>query len=191
MGETLCEERRKRELFDKYVKPNLNMVYKLCIKYSYSPAHIQDNYSDVLENFYKYMLSYDESRPHLTWMHVVIKRCIFASENKRLMEGVSVDLDEANGVVYEGIDEANCLTMNNYREHFDDDILEALDSLEEIHRVTFLLQLLGYTLDEIAEETHKMGLLRSKSIETVKSRILAARKKLSVLLNRDGTKRTA
>ncbi len=47
----------------------------------------------------------------------------------------------------------------------------------------------GYKLTEIVEITHKEGLLKTKNIETVKSRLFLARSQLKKLLNRDGTRK--
>ena len=52
---------RRTKLFNLYVLPHLNLVYKLCINYSYSQEDIADNYIEVLTNFYKYIDSYDSS----------------------------------------------------------------------------------------------------------------------------------
>lgn len=85
---------------------------------------------------------------------------------------------------------ANCMSVENYRQYYNDDILEALDSLEPIYKEALLLQQAGYKLHEIMDITYKSGSLKTRNIETVKSRLFLAKKKMRKMINRDGEKRT-
>ncbi len=84
----------------------------------------------------------------------------------------------------------NRLGMDNYREHYKDDILKALDSLSPIHKEVLLLQQAGYKIDEIVEISFQNGTLKSKSSETVKSRLFLAKKKMRLLLTPEGVVRS-
>ena len=58
-GKPLSEEELKNielrtELFNRYILPNKNLVYRLCIRYTYLQENIADNYSEALVNFFKY-----------------------------------------------------------------------------------------------------------------------------------------
>ena len=64
-----------------------------------------------------------------------------------------------------------------------------IESLGEVYKRTLMLQMAGYKLTEIVEITHKEGILKTKNIETVKSRLFLARSQLKKLLNRDGTRK--
>ena len=55
-GKPLSEEELKNielrtELFNRYILPNKNLVYRLCIRYTYLQENIADNYSEALVNF--------------------------------------------------------------------------------------------------------------------------------------------
>lgn len=55
-GKPLSEEELKNielrtELFNRYILPNKNLVYRLCIRYTYLQEDIADNYSEALVNF--------------------------------------------------------------------------------------------------------------------------------------------
>ena len=76
--------------------------------------------------------------------------------------------------------------IDNYRELYNDEILSVLDEMKPIHRDAFLLQEAGYSLKEIVEIEHRKGTLKSKNIETVKSRLFLARQYLKKHLTRDG-----
>ena len=88
-----------------------------------------------------------------------------------------------------GPNECNFLTPDNYSQFYSDDILNAIESLGEVYKRTLMLQMAGYKLTEIVEITHKEGILNTKNIETVKSRLFLARSQLKKLLNRDGTRK--
>lgn len=183
----------RNSLFEKYVTPYLNMVYKLCINYTYNPASVEENYTEVLVNFYRRIETYDPSRSIHTWLHIVTKRQIAEIERKRkrhdnkdfdqdieLFEDFVLNDEEVSG---------NAMGVDNYREFYNDDILSVLDEMKDIHRDAFLLQEAGYSLKEIADIEYKKGTLKSRNIETVKSRLFLARQFLKKHLTRDGKRK--
>ena len=203
MGAKICQEEqldkeldpqviaRRHELYNKYVAPFYNMIYKLCIQYSFNPRNVQENYNEVLVNFYRRIETYDPERSIRTWLHIVTKRHILALERKRQAE-IDKDNDDNDVEVFgdEVIDDdetsGNVMGIENYRELYNDDILSILDEMKPIHRDALLLQEAGYSLREIAEIEFKKGTLKSKNVETVKSRLFLARQYLKKHLTRDG-----
>lgn len=83
----------RTELFNQYVLPHKNLIYKLCIHYSYSQEDIADNYSEVLINFFKYIETYDPARSIQTWLHIVTKRLIADMNLRRTNRNRSDDMD--------------------------------------------------------------------------------------------------
>ena len=79
--------------------------------------------------------------------------------------------------------------MENYREFYSDDILSALDSLKPIYREALLLQQAGYKLEEIVEISYRYGNMKSRSLDTMKSRIFLAKQQMRILFTPDGEKR--
>ena len=180
---------RRTELYNKYVKPFYNMIYKLSMEYSHSPENVEENYTEVLTNFYRRIETYDPSRSIRTWLHICTKRHIIALERKRQASSINYDNNiEKYGDDIFNFDHvgANLMDINNYREMYNDDILKVLDELKPIHRDALLLQEAGYSLKEIVEIEYKKGTLKSRNIETVKSRLFLARKYLKKHLTRDG-----
>lgn len=182
---------KRNELFKKYVTPFYNMIYKLCMKYSYNPQNVEENYTEVLVNFFRRIETYDPNRPLRTWLHICTKRHVFALERKRLAQDIPI-CDDA-GIDAFGDDilsddeiKGNMMGIENYRELYNDEILSVLDSMKPIHRDALLLQEAGYSLKEIVEIEHRKGTLKSKNIETVKSRLFLARQYLKKHLTRDG-----
>ncbi len=59
---------RRKALFDKYVTPYNRMIYKLCMRYTFNPSDVEDNYIEVLTNMYKYIETYNPERSVQTWL---------------------------------------------------------------------------------------------------------------------------
>lgn len=195
----LSEEvaRRRRRLFDLYVTPNKNMIYKLCINYSYNLADVEDNYMEVLANIYRYIETYDRKRSLQTWLHIVTKRCVHDCDKKRKrqkdLRDMGEDVENCPDVdaMTDGNESVswNIMGMDNYRELYNDDILKALDMLKPQYRRALLYQQAGYTVKEIAVMEKENGALDSGNVETVKSRLRIARQELRKTLDRDGRRR--
>ena len=64
---------RRNALFEQYVTPFTNMIYKLCIKYSFSSYNVQENYVEVLVNLYRGIETYDPTKSIRTWLHIVTR----------------------------------------------------------------------------------------------------------------------
>lgn len=187
---------RRRALFEQYVTPHCRMVYKLCIQYSFSYQHVADNYCDALTQLYKYIETYNPEKPLLTWLHIVTKRCVYDMECKRRAHGQNCGTsgDMENVSSNDCLDDVlgsgpSDMSMDNYEEVYNDDILGALNQLKPSYKRMILYQQAGYSLKEIAEMEFREGSLDSVNVKTVKSRLFWARKELRKLLTRDGKQR--
>lgn len=182
---------RRHELYNRYVAPYYNMIYKLCIKYSHRPCDVQENYTEVLANFYRRIETYDPTRPIHAWLHTVTKRQVWALEKRRQAHidkgNDDYDTDDfADSIPDDSHISGKAMSIDNYRDLYSDDVLSVLDELKPIHRDALLLQQAGYNVNEIAEIEHQRGNLKSKNIETVKSRLFFARQYLQHNLTKDG-----
>ena len=200
--------RRRNELFDLYVRPNFNMVYKLVMVYSYKPENVPENYNEVLINFFRRIETYDPSRSLCTWLHIVTKRMVRKLEEDRVRHDNRNRDREIDFYEDYGDDDSyaqpmpkpslradervssNCMGLENYRQYYNDDILAVLDMMKPIHRDAIILQEAGYSLKEIADIEYRKGTLKSHNIETVKSRLFLARQFLKKNLTRDGERIT-
>lgn len=188
--------RRRTLLFKQYVVPHVNLVYKLCIQYSFSRNDIQDNYNEVLINFYRYIETYDPSRSLQTWLHIVTKRCVneLNKRNSRIKSKEYANVSELGNwygfdIEAEPEKSENCMGIENYHELYQDDVLIALYSMKPVYREALLLQQAGYSIEEIMEIAYAKGTLANKNLETVKSRLHLAKKQMRKMINRDGEKR--
>lgn len=184
---------RRAELLRKYVLPHKNLIYSICIKYTFNQEDVEDNYQEALINFFKYMDSYDPRRPVKTWIYAVTQRLMTDLNNRnrnRLLPDENVDVgDLKSTLLYDDEPSEACLGIDNYEQYYNDDILWALRRLKPIYREPLLLQQAGYKIGEITDILHRKGMLQSKNIETVKSRLFLAMNQLRNLLTRDGEKR--
>lgn len=176
---------KKRELFDKYVMPNYNLVKKLCERYTASQQDVDQLFNDVLLNMYMYIETYDESRDLKTWLHIVTKRYVFNANKRSLRRSNSFqDLESVYGNGAEGDDKP--YEMECFDGDYQDGLSLALGLMPKIHRKAFEMQMSGYSLKEIATILHESGELESKNINTVKTRVFSARKFLRKHVDREG-----
>ena len=190
---TSAVTKRRNALFDKYIRPYFNMIYKLCIRYSDNSEDVEENYTIVLTTLFRGIETYDPNREIKTWIHIVTKRQVFEVNRKRAKED-NRDKDRDVSVICDNIlddryETASCMSMENYRSLYNDDILEALDSIKPMYRDALLLQMAGYSLQEIADMEYERGNLSSRNIDTVKSRLFLARQYMRDKITRDGKRK--
>lgn len=190
--EEIKDIERRTELFNRYILPNRNLVYRLCIRYTFLQENIADNYSEVLVNFFKYITTYDPQRCILNWIHIVTKRFVMEQNRRHGRLPVAENINVyalASSLSDEDDTHGNAMGMENYREFYNDDILNALDQLKPIYREALLLQQAGYKLEEIVEISYRNGNMKSRSMDTMKSRIFLAKQQMRKLITPDGEKR--
>lgn len=169
---------RRNQLFKKYVEPYFNMIYKLCINYSFCSENVEENYNGVLINFYRRIETYDPEKSLLTWLHIVTKRQVQELERQRRRHDNrdrNQDVEFYKDAFLDHTNQVNCFDVNKYREYYSDDILNALDKMKPIYRRALLYQEAGFSLKEIVEMEYKNGTLKTKNLETIKSRLFHAR----------------
>lgn len=185
--------KRRTELLEKYILPHKNLVYKMCIQFTWNKEDIEDNYNEVLVNFYRYIESYDPRRPLKTWIYAVTKRLLSdlnIRNQNHLLPNENVDVQDLTGWIPDEEEAGeNCMGMDNYEEYYNDAILAALERLKPAYREALLLQQAGYKLGEIMEIAYRNGSLKNRNIETIKSRLFLAKSQMRKLLTRDGKPR--
>lgn len=178
-----ADHKRKDELFKKYVIPNYEFVSWLCRHYTLSRQDVDDNLNDVLINIYRYIETYDESRDIRKWLSAVTKRRVLSNERKKKMHNDFFPLVESV------CDDSRYMGNESYSEDnegYSDVVVKALESLPEIHRKTFMMQISGMSLKEIASELQKCGDLKSGNISSVSARIFTAKKMLRKYMEKNG-----
>lgn len=186
LGNSGSDVGRKGELFNKYIKPYYDFIRRLCERYTASKQDVDENFNDVLLNFYLYIETYDESRDLRTWLHVVTKRHVFSLDEKRRMRDNSIQ-----GAEYDVYKAPSCEIdqygeSDDYEKIYSDGIVKTLRAMPKIYRQAFLMQHHGMSLKEIARVLKESGELKSGNINTVKTRIHVARKIFKENIDREG-----
>lgn len=181
--------RTRTALFHKYVYPYRNLIYHICIKHTRDKENIDDNYNEVLINFFRYVSSYDPKREVKTWIYAITVRMLADLERKNSRFTREGDVGAMRMEQLPDKPSTVEVTPENYRELFSDEILEALEQIGRNYREALLLQMGGYKLEEIMEILYQRGCLKTRNLETTKSRIFLAKKKLKERLTRDGKRK--
>ncbi len=181
---------RRTELFEQLIRPNINLVFSLSIRFSRNPQDIRENYTESLTNLFRYIHTYNPERSLANWIFICTKRLIYDLDRKRAQWKTTDDVDPEHIVSHHAEDSSevsfNFLGIHNYMEYYSDDVLRALAKLKPIYREALLLQQAGYKLEEIMEIAHRNGSLKNPNIETVKSRLFLAKLKMRQMIDRDG-----
>ncbi len=181
---------RRTFLFNKYILPFSNMIFKLCKDYSWNHHNVEENYSEVMTNFYRRIDTYDTTRPIKAWIHTCVKHQVWACERQRQAHNNKSDDNDIDDfkddLLCDDHVSMNVLGVENWRDYYNQDIVDVLDELKPRHRDALILQEAGYSLKEIAEIEYKKGSLKSPNIETIKSRLRLARQHLKNNITKDG-----
>lgn len=176
------QEERNR-LFKKYITPNLNLVYKLCITYTTNQSNVQEYYTSALANLFRGITTYNPEKSLPCWIHITTKRHIWALEKKawdeqcRQSDDIDVnDVDDVDDLLMATKHTSVIPTIENYREVLSDRTLQIFEKLSQLQRDGLLLQLQGYTNQEIADIESEKGLLKNNNVIVLKVRLSLARK---------------
>ena len=165
--------RQRAELLRKYVMPHKNLIYSICIKYTYNQEDIEDNYLEALANFFKYMDSYDPARPVKTWIYAVTKRLVADLNNRnrnRMPPDDNIDISEISSSLSDE-DEPSGNSMG-WTTTASSITMTSSGHWTGSNRFTgkpCYLQQAGYKLGEIMEITYNNGTLQTRNVETVKA----------------------
>lgn len=186
---------RRNALFDKYIAPYKNLIYWACIQYSDSSENVEENYTMALTNLFRGIETYDPTRPIQPWIHFITKRLVMNINKDRYDEKKFLDESRdphacCDSFCDDNEPRWNTMSLDNYRELYNDEILAALDEMKPIYRDALLLQQAGYSLVEIADIEYRKGTLSSRNIDTVKSRLFLARQYMQKKITRDGKRKT-
>lgn len=190
-GKSPISEKLQKELFAKYVEPNLTSIKVLTVKYTDRYQNVEDNYVHVLQQMFQYIHTYDEKRSLETWIHIVTKRACFNQNMKRAerLSGVTeIDRCSSDTLHQHGTANMEDAGFGTLVDNISDTVYQALLSLDPFKLSAFLLYAQGISVREIAKIEYRNGHLERKSEELIKSRIYWAREELVYILEKNGIK---
>lgn len=187
-------------LFRKYVIPNLDEIRSLVFFYSANKQEVDANYNFVLTEMYKYVHTYDTSKPLKTWIHIVAKRGTQLQNKKQSEEnahrhGIPMDYDYENGEDDEVLRCGGCSEMlsGSLIDNLSDKVFSALRRTSPQLLSAFLLYFKGHSYKEIVDIEYNRGYIDHNgqdAVKAIQSRIYMAKKEIKKLLNEYGITRS-
>jgi RNA polymerase sigma-70 factor, ECF subfamily len=148
-------------------------LYHYALKIVQNADDAQDLLQDTYYKAYKNYHQFEKGTNSKAWMFMILKNTFINNYRKNKREPVKVNYDEIENL-YENLKSEqsgdNNLELDIYKNMFNDEISDAVDSLPIKMKEVFLLcDLEGYSYEEIAE-------IIDVPIGTVRSRLHRARK---------------
>lgn len=178
-------------LFKRLIEPRIEQVRNLVKRYANNYQDVDSYLSHVLEQIYKYIHTYDQSKSLDTWLHIVTKRSCFNLNKKdaaRLShyagEEPPIEIIDRSA----GFDGEFSMLLDN----ISDEVYDALMQISPLKLSAFFLQMQGYSIKEIVEIERKRGHLEKSanlSVEIVKSRIYCCKNQLQKILIKNGVRK--
>lgn len=182
----------KTRLFKQYIEPNLDSIRSLTKRYTDHYQDVDDNYNLCLMQLYNYIGSYDPKMKLDTWIHICVKRACF-HENKKRAEETShwtdMEMCSMNDLYQHGTSMLIDAGFGTLADNLSDKVYAALTQMPAYRLSPFLLYAQGYGIREITSTEWKMGHLKKRSEDVVKSRIFFAKKQLQLCLRQYGITR--
>lgn len=180
----------KDRLFEKYIRPNLDFIYSLTSHYTDRRQDIDANYNYVITQMYRYIASYDSSKPLNTWLHIVTKRYCYNQNKERakvnsIYDGMQFRAD-GELPTGSGVYEINPFTL---LDSVSDDMYYALTKIPFENLSALLLQVQGYSVKEITEIEYTRGHIPRQCEDLIKRRLAICRKELKEILKSRGISR--
>lgn len=173
-------ENINKELFDKYIKPNLKLV-TWCVD-QYYPASMRatsdrrdDMIQECLIQLLKGIHTYKPENDIKVWIRVIVKRYIFRTMrrlNDRLgmkctvseLDDIQCDGNDFDDVLTEVDEPHEPITANNvaeedYLSHCSDEIQKEVNKLTPVQRRLLMGVIQGYSLQEVGQTLYNEGLL--------------------------------
>ncbi|MGE0354331.1 MAG: sigma-70 family RNA polymerase sigma factor [Gemmatimonadales bacterium] len=159
-----------RAAFDREILPQLDLLYRVALRYTHDPARAEDLVQDTMLKAYRAWDRYQPGTSPRAWLLAIMRNTFINQYRAAKRAPVPVDLDRLEAQpVYDAIEDSDP-EGQFFSSIVDERILQALDALPaEFREVMVLSDIEGLPYAEIAEALDvPMG--------TVKSRLFRARR---------------
>ncbi len=137
-----------RALYDKYITPRiLGYIRHRCYLLA-GHNDWEDVFQDAQLHIYRYIHTYNPEYPLIPWLKRAAKFAMYWYCQKYRKLTLTRSFDECLEAQAHEPEEI-ALSPENYRDHFSDPVVTALDKLSESSRRVFLLYLNGHTSPDI------------------------------------------
>ena len=199
-GDTVQEKEERPELtreqreqrFNELIGPHYDFIKNLVSYYTDHPQNVDENYNTLLIDFYRYIHTYNGGKPLKTWIHSVVKNNVWTINKERAKEAAKIADAEFNPIEKSKRPD-NTMDLEHglmtLADKISDEVYTALLSLQPLRLSAFVLQIQGYSIEEITRIEYERGHLSKCSDDIIKNRIFWARKDLKEILISHGIKR--
>ena len=180
-------QKRRNELFHKYVVPSFRFIDYLCVKYASNPKNIVESKYRCLEHLFRVIETYDpsrysgmsEKRAWQNWCHIICKRHIAKMEENMWKEeqlhSNDVEIEnvwDSDGICLDKEHSSKILELEGFEDELSDPLYNVYQNLSEFQRDAFVLIQHGYSIPEIREiEVRKGTLPHELNYNAIKQRI--------------------
>lgn len=188
---SLTDEERERR-FHELIDPHFEFIRNLVSYYTDHPQFVDENYNTLLFDFYRYIHTYNGDKPLKTWLHSVVRNNVGTINKERAKEAAKIADAEFNPIEKSRKPD-NTMDLENglltLADSISDEVYSALLSLPPLRLSAFVLQIQGYSIEEITKIEFERGHLNKCSDDIIKNRIFWAKKGLREILISYGVKR--
>lgn len=190
-GQSELTRVQREQRFNELIGPHYEFIRKLVSYYTDRPQNVDENYNTLLLDFYRYIHTYNGNKPLKTWIHSVVKNNVWTINKERANRAAKIADAEYSPVERSGGD--NSIDLENglmsLPDLISDEVYSSLLLLPPMLLSVFVLQIQGYSIDEITNIEYIRGHIARPSSDIIKNRIFLARKKLREKLISHGIKR--
>ena len=160
-----------RESFDREVLPQLDLLYRVALRYTADPTRAEDLVQDTMLKAYRAWHRYEQGTSARAWLLAILRNSFINDYRRGRREPVSVDLDTVDPalVAHSGEDDPEGAF---FAQIVDDRVLQSLNRLPaEFREVVVLSDVEGLPYAEISQAL-------SVPVGTVKSRLFRGRRQM-------------
>jgi RNA polymerase sigma-70 factor (ECF subfamily) len=160
----------KRQAFDQEILPNLDLLYRVALRYTREPARAEDLVQDTLLKAFRSWERFQPGTSARAWLLAIMRNTFINLYRREKREPISLDLEKLDFQPGASEGEESDPEGAFFEQIVDERILRALDSLpQEFREVMLLSDVEGLPYAEIAQAL-------DIPVGTVKSRLFRARK---------------
>jgi RNA polymerase sigma-70 factor (ECF subfamily) len=163
---------RKKE-FEKEALPHMKILYNYALRMSGNSAEADDLLQDTYLRAFRFYHKFEKGTNCRAWLFKIMKNCYINKYRKNKKEPAKVDYEDVQNFydsIRSEVVDPNDLEFKVFSNLLDDDVMNALNSLQDDYKtVVILCDLEGLSYEEIAE-------FLDCPIGTVRSRLHRGRK---------------
>jgi RNA polymerase sigma-70 factor (ECF subfamily) len=149
------ELRKRKEEFEKEALPHMKLLYNYALRMSGNAEEADDLLQDTYLRAFKFFHKFEKGTNCRAWLFKIMKNCYINKYRKARKEPPKVDYEDVQNFydsIRAEVTDPNDLEFKVFSNLLDDDVMNALNSLQDDYKtVVILCDLEGLSYEEIAE----------------------------------------